>query len=451
MDFQTFCQFAADETAALHIEEYELYYQVEESVSTSAFQHEINGFSSSNDGGVCLRCLVNGKMGYASTQRLSEESARALVRRAADNASVLETSEPEALVESGQSYQTVQTSDAALPDADTLRRTALAGQDALYAQEGVVDGSNTDVYAQRLAIAIRNSKGLDLQYQNTLNFAILSPVVSDGVPDGEKATGFKFVLGQPDQLDLSAAAKEAADEARETLGAGVGPTGTMPVVFSPKAMSLLLNGFCGIFSAENAQKGLSLLKDKEGTAIAAPCVTLVDDPFYKDCAIPLPFDAEGTPTYRKNIIENGVLNTLLYDLRTAAAAGKKTTGNASKSNYDSRIDIQPFTMYLASGELTQEELLQKAQNGVLINSLNGLHAGANPISGDFSLQSSGFLIENGQKGAPVRSFTVAGNFFDLLKNIAAVGSNVQPPVFPASSTTFVSPSVLVEGLTIAGK
>ena len=133
------------------------------------------------------------------------------------------------------------------------------------------------------------------------------------------------------------------------------------------------------------------------------------------------------------------------------SAGKATTGNASKSRYDSKINIQPFTMYLASGGLTQEQLLQKAQNGVLITSLGGLHAGANAISGDFSLQSAGFLIENGQKTAPVRSFTVAGTFFDLLKGITAIANDPQPPVFPASSTAFISPSVLVEGLSIAGK
>ena len=86
MDFQTFRQVAAEEAAALQIEEYELYYQLEESVSADAFRHEIKEVSAASEGGVCLRCLVNGRMGYASTQRLSEESARSLVRRAAGSA-----------------------------------------------------------------------------------------------------------------------------------------------------------------------------------------------------------------------------------------------------------------------------------------------------------------------------------------------------------------------------
>ena len=111
------------------------------------------------------------------------------------------------------------------------------------------------------------------------------------------------------------------------------------------------------------------------------------------------------------------------------------------------MGIRPFTMYLAPGEITEEELLAKAENGVYINSLGGLHAGANPVSGDFSLQSAGFMIENGKKTTAVKSFTVAGNFYDLLKNVTAVASNLELP----GMGSFGSPSVLVEGLSIAGK
>lgn len=450
MDFQVFKSAAAEEAAKLNIEEYELYCQLEDSVSASAFKREINGFSDSGEGGACLRCLVEGRMGYASTQRFTEDSARALVRRARDNAAVIETAEPEFLVGAGGEYQAVRTENAPLPGAEALRRTALRGQEALYSQEGVVDGSETEVFGSHIAIAISNSKGLDLQYENSVSGAVLSAVVSDGSEEGEKASEYKITLGEPEGLDLLAAAEETAGRARETLGAGTAPTGVMPVVFSADAMSQLLATFSPVFSAENVQKGLSLLKDREGTEIAAPIVTLIDDPFYEKAPLPMPFDAEGSPTRRKSVIEKGVLRTLLYNLRTAAAAGKETTGNASKAGYDSKVGVRPFTMCLAPGEMSREELLEKAGSGVLITSLGGLHAGANPISGDFSLQSSGFLIEGGKKGAPVRSFTVAGNFFTLLKNITAVGSDVKTPTSP-SFTTFISPSVLAQGLSVAGK
>ena len=187
MDFQVFKSAAAEEAAKLNIEEYELYCQLEDSVSASAFKREINGFSDSGEGGACLRCLVEGRMGYASTQRFTEDSARALVRRARDNAAVLETAEPEFLVGAGGEYQAVRTENAPLPGAEALRRTALRGQGALCSREGVVDGSETEVFGSHIAIAISNSKGLDLQYENSVSGAVLSAVVSDGSEEGEKA------------------------------------------------------------------------------------------------------------------------------------------------------------------------------------------------------------------------------------------------------------------------
>ena len=184
--------------------------------------------------------------------------------------------------------------------------------------------------------------------------------------------------------------------------------------------------------------------------IAAPIVTLVDDPFHKENPEPINFDAEGSPTHKKNIIEKGVLNTLLYNLKTAAVAGKKTTGNASKAGYSADVAVRPFTMYLENGDKTVEELYSLAEGGVCITSLEGLHAGANPISGDFSLQSSGFMLKDGKRGEYVKSFTVAGNFYDVLKNIDAIANDCQLPM-AMGMTTFGSPSVLVNGLTIAGK
>ena len=183
--------------------------------------------------------------------------------------------------------------------------------------------------------------------------------------------------------------------------------------------------------------------------MAGANVTLVDDPFFEGGAM-MPFDAEGSPTHKKNVIENGRLVTLLYNLQTAAKAGKATTGNAAKGGYASKVGVRPFVMYLAPGGMTEDELLEAAGNGVYINSLGGLHAGANPITGDFSLQSGGFLIENGKKTAPVKSFTVAGNFFDMLGKIREIASNLEPPR-GGGVTGFTSPSVLVDGLTVAGK
>ena len=115
MDFSTFKNLVIAKCEAMGITEYELYYQAAESTSIAAFQHEINQFTSSIEGGVCFRCIVNGKMGYASTESLSDEQAAAIVERAADNASVLEAEEPVFLGEGGKTY-------AVLPEEDKSAR-----------------------------------------------------------------------------------------------------------------------------------------------------------------------------------------------------------------------------------------------------------------------------------------------------------------------------------------
>ena len=448
MTFTEFKKAVIDKAESLGIADYELYYESTESTTIGAFQREINEFSASSDGGVCFRCIVGGKMGYASTEALSEEQAAAIVERAVDNASVLEAEEPVFLGEGGKAYEAVAREIYPLPTTEELIGAVLTTQQKLYdADPAVVDGCMTQGISENYRLAICNSKGLDLSYENNLSGFVVEAVVQKGE---EKVNDYTIALGEVNTLDTDAFTRKAVDGALRKLGGEVAPTGNYPVVFAPDAMHSLLAVFSSIFSSEAAQKGLSRLASAEGTAIASSVVTLVDDPFHPLNPMPMPFDAEGSPTYKKNIIENGVLKTLLYNLKTANVAGKTTTGNASKGGYDTSIGLQPFSMYLACGQLTEEELLAKAGNGVYINSLQGLHAGASPVTGDFSLQSAGFMIEDGKLTTPVKSFTVAGNFYSLLKGITAVADNMELPM-ATGKTAFGSPSVLVEGLSIAGK
>lgn len=448
MNFNEFKQAVIAACQEMGIAEYELYYQAGASTEVGAFQHEINEFSSSQSGGCCFRCIVGGKMGYASTEDLSTAAAAKVVRTAVDNASVLESEEVVFLGEGGQEYEDLTLQPYALPTTEELIAKVLQTQQLLYdADPAVVDGCQTTGISQSSQIAIYNSKGLDLSYANNTSGIVTMGMVSDGK---EMSDDYQIKLGKLDTIDVENLANKAVSNAKIKLGGDVAPTGQYPVVFNPEAMCSLLSVFSSIFSSEATQKGLSRLAGKEGEAIAAPVVTLVDDPFHPENPEPIHFDAEGSPAHRKLVIDRGVLNTLLYNLKTAAVAGKKTTGNASKAGYDAQVAIRPFTMYLKNGEMSEEELLAQANEGVYITDLSGLHAGANAISGDFSLQSAGFMIRQGKKAEYVKSFTVAGNYYDLLKNIRALANNCQlPNAF--GKTAFGAPSVLVDGLSIAGK
>ena len=448
MTFNEFKELVIAECAAQGITEYELYYQVGASTSVDTFMHSINEFTSSYSGGLCFRCIVNGKMGYASTEALSAEQAKAVVAKAVDNAVNLEAEEAVFLGEGGQEYEPLTVKAYELPTTEALIAKVLETTEKLYAADpAVIDGCQTNGIIETSEIAIYNSKGLDLHYSSNASGLVVVGVVSNGQ---EMSNDYQIKLGKLDEIDTDKLVEKAVSGAKKKLGGDVAPTGQYPVIFNPDAMTSLLNVYSSIFNSENAQKGLSKLAGQEGQVIAAPWVTLVDDPFHSENPEPINFDAEGSPTHKKAVIENGVLNTLLYNLKTAAVAGKKTTGNASKAGYDSAVGIRPFTMYLENGTMTEEELLAKARNGVYITDLNGLHAGADAISGDFSLQSAGYMIENGKKTTYVKAFTVAGNFYDLLKNIVALANNCELPN-AMGMTAFGSPSVLVDGLSIAGK
>ena len=448
MDFQRLKDAVIAQCAERGISEYELYYQYAESTTVGAFQQEINRFTGSVSGGVCFRCIVDGKMGYASTEDMDPDKAGSLVDRAVDNGSCLETVDPVFLGEGGQVYAQIQPKCCDLPTTEELLETVMKMQQAAYAADDrVIDGTTSQGISERSEIAIYNSKGLDLSYVNQTAGLICSAVVSE---QGEMANDFGVRLGQLDTIDRAELAAAVATGALAKLGGEIVDTGVCPVVFSAKAMADLLKTFSGIFSSEAAQKGLSQLAQREGKVVASPLVTIVDDPFHPDNPMPIHFDAEGSPTYCKNIVENGVLKTLLYNLKTANVAGRKTTGNGSKSGYASSVAVRPFTMYLASGAFTPEQLLELAVDGVYIDQLEGLHAGANAVSGDFSLQSAGYRIVGGKKTAHIKGFTVAGNFYELLKKITAVANNSQLPM-ALGMTAFGAPDVLVDSLSIAGK
>ena len=171
-------------------------------------------------------------------------------------------------------------------------------------------------------------------------------------------------------------------------------------------------------------------------------MTLIDDPFYPEKFGHCPFDGEGVAVYAKNVIENGKLNTLLYNRMYGKLLGKDTTGNAADATH-----IEPKGLYFAPGTLSNEELMKKLGDGLYLTGLQGLHAGANVQSGDFSLQAEGFRVENGIKTAPVKNFTIAGNFYNLLKQVDALSSQVKFGV----GSDFGSPEILFTDVSVSGK
>ncbi len=447
MNFESMKQALISAAEAAGLEQYEIYAAVNENVSVETLKDEVSAFSSGTSGGICFRCIVDGKMGYASGELMTADAMEELVHTAMSNAACIDNDDEVFIFEGSPAYATLPEKEVTLADAATLRNTALTLQKMTYeASDKVGDGTQSAAISAVQEIHLYNSNGLSLSNRAGLSCAYAAPVVRDGE---EAQDNFEFGLGSTvDELsDLPARAVQGA---LDKLGAGDVESGKYDVVIDGTQFRSFLSTFSGAFSAKRAQLGLSLLAGKEGETIAAPIVTVTDDPMRADCPMQTTFDGEGVATACKNVIENGVLKTLLYDLTTAKKAGVASTGNGQKGSYAAPVSIAPYNFSVKPGEDSLEELFAAVQNGIYITECKGFHAGANDVTGDFSIESAGFLIKDGKKGAPVKSFTVAGNFFELLKSIDRIGNETKWGI-PGSFTVFGSPHILVKNMSIAGK
>lgn len=428
---------------ALGCEAAETYFAEQEEFSVNAAEGAIESYDVSKKGGLSLRVTVNGRDGYAYTESLDDPEE--LVRRAADNAGVISSLDPHPM-QGKCEYRAIAQQETPMQRMPESARIQLA-IDLEAATKGADERVKRVVYSNvgcgGAHVVIRNTKGLDAERSATEAFAYVMPLMQQG---DEVKTSMAFRYGK-DATDVAACAKEAVEEAAVKFGAKPIASGEYRVILRNTAMADLLQAFSGIFSAEEAQSGRSLLAGKEGDIVAAPCITLVDDPLHEMAN--LPFDDEGTPTYRKNIIECGALKTLLHNLKTAKKAGVATTGNALRASAASPVDVGPSACYFEAGEASFAALLDALGTGLVVTDLDGLHAGVDPISGDFSLKTTGYLVENGRKAQPVTEITVAGNFLKLLSAVEAVGSDLRFGL--PGGASFGSPSLLVSRLTVAGK
>ncbi len=431
------------------IEEYELYYTESDSMETETMIHEISGFSTASDAGACFRCIFDGKMGYASTELFTEEEAERIVTAAMENAQSIEIEDEVFIHEAGDTYVELEPLRTKEPTSEEMIKAVLDLEKQLYAEDSrVIDGSQAFVAFGRQTTALCNSKGLDLSY--SYDYSQVGAVAN--LKEGDAMyNAFKVEIGDFAKFDFEKLAKEVVKDAVESIGKESVDSGTYDVVFSNKMMGSMLATFFGIFSGESAQRGLSLLKDREGEIIASEIVNIVDDPFCKEAYNQMPFDGEGVATYRKAVIENGKLMTLLHSLTTASKKGIASTGNGRKAGYASTVTVRPYNFYLEKGDAGEkEDIFAKTGNGIYITELNGMHAGANSVTGDFSLAAEGFLIKDGKKSHVIKNFTVSGNFYDILRKITLIGSDMKYSS-PSGGCTFGSPTVMVKELSIAGK
>lgn len=441
MSLNQFCEcvfFAAEQAG---IAPAEIFASESESFSVRVRATKLEEYQVSDRFKLTLRGRVGGRIGTASTQALDAESIALLIQGVRESAELIETDEQDDILPPDPHYSAVCNYSEALERVSAEDKIALAMEidRRMTAADARIKPDATLVATSQERVTLRNTLGLDLSHQSNMIYAYASCLAKEGE---QAATGFKLLWGYAmEEIRPWDVADGCVQDALTKLGAGRLSSGERPAVIRNNAMADLLATFNGVFSADNAQKGLSLLADKEGQTIASAAVTIVDDPLMPWGLASAPFDREGAATCTKDVVRAGTLCTLLHSRKTAAKAGVKTTGNAAGSGR-----VAPSNLYIAPGGKALEQLLADMGEGLLVTEVSGLHAGANPVSGDFSLLARGFEVHGGQCVRAVEQITVAGNFYRLLEGITAVGDDLLFEGQPIGS-----PSVSVRALSVAGE
>lgn len=397
---------------------------------------EIEHFVSAQSQSVSVTVIQDGRTGSSSAGAFDEKSWRDVLAEARENATFGTPDEFAGLAEpDGVAIVEQKLWDdelAAFPTdkkieiAKELERLVLA-EDARVRIDDVNYSDGSTEEASATTLGIRSSS------RSNSCYATVSVLVDD---NGETQTGWAYALGDnPLAFDLPAAAKKAAQRATRLLGAVKPSSKVTTVVLDPMVTAQFLGIIGSTLNGESVSKGRSIFADRIGEQVASPLVTLVDDPTDSRSYFARETDGDGLAARRNVLIENGVLKMFVHDAYSARRMKTKSTGNAGGC----------VALQLSPGTHTQEELIAQIADGVLIDSVQGLHSGVNPVSGDFSTGASGLIIRDGKTAEPVREFTIASTLQRMLLDVQAIGCDVDWLPMRAAGV-----SLVITGVTMSG-
>lgn len=425
------------------IEQIELAVTSSSDLSFSLFHGEVDSYTSSESSYYVIRGIYNGKLGAVGSDVYSNDLVEYFIDQIINNAKYIENDDPVFIFKGSEKYKKINTYNKELGDISIDEKLKVLHELEDKIKNGdprIVEVEGVEYSESVSSATIINSHGLKLNQKNNY-FSIYGAALAK---EGEQAkSGMDYFLGNDfSKLDIDKLAKSVVEETVNQLGGEACESGNYKAVLSPSVVKSLLSAYISSADAEDVQKNSSLFVGKLGQKVASKHVTVEDKPLAKTVFARY-FDDEGVATYNKAIIKNGVLQTYLYNLTTAAKDGVSSTGNGQGAG--SKVYTGTWYIEMKPGKKSQEELFKEVGDGVYITDVQGLHAGLNPRSGNFSLQSTGFLIKDGKKDRPLDIITVSGNLVTLFNDVIAVGNDLK------ESIGSKVPSVIVKRIAVGGK
>jgi len=387
---------------------------------------EVESFTAAASAGVGIRVVVDHRQGFAWGASLDDDVVRETLQEARDNATFSEPADWNGLADPD---------GVAAPEVD-LDRPGLAGfptddkidlalmlEAAVRGRDRRIKGVRNAIYADsRSERAIVTSTGLEAWGRSGSCSLAVSAMATDG--SETRTAGGSASEREPADLDLEEIAEEAVTKSTRLLGGGPIPSARMTVVFEPEVTASFLGIIASLLSGMAVLKGRSLFAGRLGEQVAASELTLVDDPADARTLGSMAHDGEGLATRRNVLIDAGRLSTFVYDAATARRAGTASTGSATRS-YMTTPSPGVRTVLLSPGSLDADALVADVGDGLLVQSLKGLHSGVNRVSGDFSVGVDGLRIRNGQLAEPVSGVTIASTLPKMLLGVVAVGADTR--------------------------
>ncbi|MBB6249670.1 TldD/PmbA family protein [Nitrospirillum iridis] len=393
-------------------------------------------------GDLGLRVFVGKRQAIVSSSDRSSALLKELAERAVAMARLVPEdgycglADPESLA---RDWPDLDLCDSAEPVAEDLLAQIAELEETALAVPGVSNSEGADAGWSRSTVTLAASNGFSGGYSVSRRSLSVSVLAGSGT-GMERDYDYHSTVYAADLESPVTIGRRAGERVVARLNPRKVATQAVPVVFDPRVAGGLLGHLTGAISGAAIARGTSFLKDKMGQAIFAPGITIVDDPHIRRGLRSKPFDAEGQPGQRRNLIDGGVLTTWLMDLRSARQLGLASTGHASRGT-GGPPGPGATNVYLTPGTETPEQLIADIGQGFYVTSLMG--SGVNGITGDYSRGASGFWIEDGKIAFPVAEITIAGNLKDMFLSLR-----------PANDLEFRhgvdSPTVRVEGMTVAG-
>jgi PmbA protein len=435
-------KLGADEVDLLHVES--------SNISAACRNQKVETMERADSSGLGIRILRRSGAGYrqaiVSTSDLSLEAINSTLKLAVEMSEAVPTDEFAGLAESSaisavseEEINSLELCDSTEPSADSLMEMAMRAENAGLSIGGVTNTEGGEASFSRSKVYICASNGFRGGY-NTSGFSISASMLAGSGTGMERDYDFTSARYFHDLKTPEEIGKSAGERAVKRLNSVKMKTGEYPVVFDPRVARGLLGSFISAISGAAIARKTSFLQEKMGESVFPSGVRIIDNPLIKRGLASKPFDKEGIRTQKLSLVQNGILQSWILDLRSARQLNLSSTGHASRG-LSSPPSPSPSNVYMENGSATPEQLIAGIKDGLYLTNTFGM--GINLITGDYSQGASGFRIENGAITTPVSEITIAGNLADMFASITPANDLVLERAINA-------PTILIDKMTIAG-